>query len=152
MRRHRIRLPATDPHQLDQDQAYFLLTEPSGEEVKLRLHDYDAIYNRPGLYEQLFYDRLKCCSPKKVIDILHYTVSTAGDSFSELRVLDLGAGNGMVGDELRQHGVARIHVSTLYARRWQDAILKPILRILTLRGVSGLPGCAACRAKVWGLP
>jgi predicted TPR repeat methyltransferase len=108
MRRHRIRLPATDPHQLDQDQAYFLLTEPSGEEAKLRFHDYDAIYNRPGLYEQLFYDRLKCCSPKKVIDILHYTMSTAAESFSELRVLDLGAGNGMVGEELRHHGVARI--------------------------------------------
>jgi SAM-dependent methyltransferase len=97
MRRHRIRLPAVDPHRLDQDEAYFLLTEPSGEEARIRFHDYDEIYRRPGLYEQLFYDRLKCCSPKKVVDILDYTLGTAAATFSELRILDVGAGNGIVG-------------------------------------------------------
>lgn len=108
MHRYKIRLPAGEPHRLDQDEAFFHLTEPSGKQVKLRFHDYDAIYQRPGLYEQLFYDRLKCCSPEKVVRILHHAMSTAGAPFSELRALDLGAGNGMVGEELQKHGVARI--------------------------------------------
>lgn len=106
--RHRLRLPAIDSHELGQDEAYFFVTDPSGEEVRLRFHDYEEIYRRPGLYEQLFYDRLKCSSPKKVVSILHYAMGTSSSPFTELRVLDLGAGNGMVGAELREHGVARI--------------------------------------------
>ena len=38
----------------DQDEAYFLLKE-DGRELKIRFHDYDRIYDRAGLYEQLFY-------------------------------------------------------------------------------------------------
>ncbi len=106
--RHRIRFPAADPHTLAQDEAHFSLVEDSGDEVSIRFHDYAAIYERPGLYEQLFYDRLKCQSPQKVVDILRYTMETGGANFSELRVLEFGAGNGMVGEELARHGVARI--------------------------------------------
>jgi predicted TPR repeat methyltransferase len=106
--RHRVRFPAIDPHQLAQDEAHFTLVEDSGKEVTIRFHDYAAIYERPGLYEQLFYERLKCQSPQKVVDILRYAMETSADKFSELRVLEFGAGNGMVGEELAQHGVARI--------------------------------------------
>jgi len=106
--RHRIRFPAADPHTLAQDEAHFTLIENSDKEVSIRFHDYAAIYERPGLYEQLFYDRLKCQSPQKVVDILRYTMETSSASFSELRVLEFGAGNGMVGEELARHGVARI--------------------------------------------
>ena len=106
--RHRIRFPAVDPHQLEQNEAHFTLVEDDGKEVSIRFHDYGAIYQRPGLYEQLFYDRLKCQSPQKVVDILRYTMETSSASFSELRVLEFGAGNGMVGEELARHGVARI--------------------------------------------
>lgn len=105
---HRIRFPAVDPHTLAQDEAHFNLVEDSGEEVTIRFHDYGAIYERPGLYEQLFYDRLKCKSPQKVVDILRYAMATSSENFSELRVLEFGAGNGMVGEELARHGVARI--------------------------------------------
>ncbi len=77
-------------------------------ETELRFHDYDALYNRPGLYEQLFYDRLKCVSPRKVVEILRYAMSGEPGLFNELRVLDLGAGNGMVGEELQKQGVARM--------------------------------------------
>jgi predicted TPR repeat methyltransferase len=75
---------------------------------KIRFHDYDKIYNIPGLYEQVFYDRLKCVSPSKVSSILYSTVNQTAENFSELRVLDLGAGNGMMGEELKKHGVARL--------------------------------------------
>ena len=101
--RHRVRFPAIDPHTLDQHEAHFTLVEDSGKEVSIRFHDYAAIYERPGLYEQLFYERLKCQSPQKVVDILRYTMETGSESFSELRVLEFGAGNGMVGEELARH-------------------------------------------------
>lgn len=61
-------------------------------QTELRFHDYDAIYSRAGLYEQLFYDRLKCQSPEKVVSILRHAMSGEPWLFNELRVLDLGAG------------------------------------------------------------
>jgi predicted TPR repeat methyltransferase len=108
MKRHYIRFPSGDTQGLSQDEAYFTLVEPNGTQTQLRFHDYDAIYERQGLYEQLFYDRLKCQSPEKVVSILRYAMSGEPGLFNELRVLDLGAGNGMVGEVLQKHGVARI--------------------------------------------
>lgn len=102
-----IRLPATTPHELDQDEAYFFLTE-NGRDLRLRFHDYGALYERAGLYEQLFYDRLKCVSPQKVCDILAKVLRDNRVEMSELRVLDVGAGNGMVGERLSASGVARV--------------------------------------------
>lgn len=107
-RRYEIRFPATDPHQLDQDEAYFSLIGNGGVETRLRFHDYDALYQYPGLYEQLFYDRLKCSSPERVVAILRHALQAEPWRFNELRVLDLGAGNGIVAEELQRHGVARI--------------------------------------------
>ena len=74
----------------------------------MRFHEYGEIYSRPGLYEQLFYDRLKCQSPQKVAEILHATLDKDDDHHSELRVLDLGCGNGMSGEAVAEHGVARL--------------------------------------------
>lgn len=108
MHRYHIRFPASDTHPLGQDEAYFILTQPDGESEPIRFHDYARIYQMPGLYEQLFYDRLKCASPEKVVSILRYAMQSEPGRFNELRVLDLGAGNGMVGEELQRHGVARV--------------------------------------------
>lgn len=107
--RHRIQFPPAGSHDLAQDQAFFYVVDgPEKRKQKLLLHDYDEIYNRAGLYEQLFYDRLKCISPAKVAGILHQTLDAVGQYASELRVLDLGAGNGMMGEQLKSHGVARL--------------------------------------------
>ncbi len=105
--RHHVRFSPTKGHDLAQDEAYFLLTE-LGREYKFRFHDYDQIYSRPGLYEQIFYDRLRCTSPKKVGENLKGAIAATEQSITELRVLDLGAGNGMMGEVLRSFGVARI--------------------------------------------
>jgi predicted TPR repeat methyltransferase len=107
MQRHRIRFPHTESTDRDQDQTYFYVHE-DGEEVRYRFHDYDEIYSRPGLYEQVFYDRLQCDSPRKVASILKSAVEQAGENCTTLRVLDLGAGNGIMGEELRKIGVARL--------------------------------------------
>lgn len=79
-----------------------------GERTRIRFHDYGAIYDRQGLYEQLFYDRLKCQSPTKVANVLSRSIQKVHGQPSELRVFDLGAGNGMAAEALAEVGVARL--------------------------------------------
>lgn len=67
---------------------------------QIRFHDYDELYSIPGLYEKVIYDVLQCESPKTVCGLLAKELRAEGDSPDALRVLDLGAGNGMVGEEL----------------------------------------------------
>ncbi|MDM8536778.1 methyltransferase [Desulfobacterales bacterium HSG17] len=76
-----------------------------GEERHIRAHDYHEIYAIPDLYEYLFYDNYKCCSPDVVCSLLDKTVSKSGAKTSGLTVLDVGAGNGMVGEKLNDIGV-----------------------------------------------
>ncbi|MGD1866256.1 MAG: class I SAM-dependent DNA methyltransferase [Phormidesmis sp.] len=105
--RHRIRFPQHDANQLGQDEVTFQVIEGQ-ERHKLRFHDYSQIYLRPGLYEQLFYDRLKCTSPQKVGELLNLALDASAQNFSEMRVLDLGAGNGMMGEIMKRYGVSRL--------------------------------------------
>jgi hypothetical protein len=106
-KRHRIQFPRTESLDSDQDESYFYLHGTS-KKRKIKFHDYDEIYQVPGLYEQVFYDRLKCTSPNKVTSILESAIKQSVDNFTELRVLDLGAGNGMMGEELKKHGISRL--------------------------------------------
>ena len=106
-KRYRIQFPPSDSEKLAQDEIFFTLIE-DGEEKRLRFHDYDEIYKRPGLYEQLFYERLRCNSPVKVADLLQRALNTVREPVTELRVIDLGAGNGMMGEVLKREGVARL--------------------------------------------
>lgn len=104
---HVIRFPRESSRDLGQNEAFFYLIE-NGEDKRIKFHDYSAIYQRPGLYEQLFYERLRCTSPRVVVSRLAEAVRHAGGSVETLRVLDLGAGNGIVSDELKECGVARL--------------------------------------------
>lgn len=105
-KRHRIQFPKS-ANTLAQDEAYFYLQE-SSKQRKIRFHDYDEIYQLQGLYEQIFYDRLKCNSPIKVCSILDSSVKLSQENFTELRVLDFGAGNGMMGEEMKKKGISRL--------------------------------------------
>lgn len=106
--RHRIEFPPPSTDETpDQDEASFHLVE-DGDRTEIRFHEYGEIYRRQGLYEQLFYDRLKCQSPGKVSEILQATLEKNGVQHSELRVLDLGGGNGMSGEAVAKYGVARL--------------------------------------------
>ena len=107
-KRYIIQFPRSDSQDLDQNEAFFYLKEPDGSKRRVLFHDYDEIFKSPGLYEQIFYERLKCQSPTKVTEILNSAVSQSQDNFSELRVLDLGAGNGIMGENLKKQGVARL--------------------------------------------
>jgi predicted TPR repeat methyltransferase len=79
-----------------------------GEIRRIRFHDYDEIYAVPGLYEHLFYEVLDCRSPKVVAALLGEQLTADGFAAAEQTVLDLGAGNGMVGDELAALGCGTI--------------------------------------------
>ncbi len=90
-------------HGLDQDEEWIVVNTERGWR-KIRLHDYDEVYAITGLYEKWVYDIHQCRSPQKVADYLIPAVHAAGVDPAELRVLDLGAGNGYVADVLRTRG------------------------------------------------
>ena len=79
-----------------------------GETRTIRFHDYQEIYDVPGLYERIFHDHLECQSPEVVIGLLAEQLERAGVDPGDLSVLDVGAGNGLVGEELQRLGVAAI--------------------------------------------
>ena len=108
MKRYQIQFPPADLRELSQDEVYFYLLDEKEGKTKIRLHDYDQLYKIPGLYEQVVYERLKCQSPTTVTAVLKYTLSQSDQSLNQLRVLDVGAGNGIVGEELKKHGVSRL--------------------------------------------
>lgn len=92
---------------LEQDHEWCRVTV-DGATREIRFHDYHEIYAIPGLYEFLFYERLECCSPQVVCGLLEDELDAEDVERESLRVLDLGAGNGMVGDELAALGVSTI--------------------------------------------
>lgn len=75
---------------------------------RIRFHNYDEVFDIPGLYEKLFYDTLECCSPSYVVNLLEDVANEWDAELSNFRVLDVGAGNGMVGDELRHRGASKV--------------------------------------------
>lgn len=79
-----------------------------GEWRHLRFHDYDQIYGVPGLYEDLFYKTLKCKSPRRVVRLLADVLRENGENPEDLRVLDVGAGNGHVAERLCEIDVDEI--------------------------------------------
>jgi predicted TPR repeat methyltransferase len=79
-----------------------------GDRKRIRFHDYDVIYRIPGLYEQLFYEELDCKSPEVVCGLLSEQLAAGGHIPSEQVVLDLGAGNGMVGECLTNMGCGTV--------------------------------------------
>ncbi|MCA9294193.1 MAG: hypothetical protein KDA20_10305 [Phycisphaerales bacterium] len=104
-RTYQVRFPEDDLVPQDEEWCEVLLDDRWR---RFRFHDYDAIYSVPGLYERIFYRALKCNSPRRVVGMLDGVLSDHGVSPTTLRVLDVGAGNGMVGSCLREMGVPRL--------------------------------------------
>lgn len=100
-----VTFPSTAERELDQDEEWCRVGI-DGEERKIRFHDYHEIFDVPGLYERIFHDHLKCRSPAEVVGLLGRQLEADGVDPGELSVLDVGAGNGIVGEELRGLGVS----------------------------------------------
>jgi len=102
-----VTFPDRSVADLDQDEEWFELGRGDGAR-RIRFHDYGEIYAVPGLYEHLFYERLECQSPTVVTALLEEHVRGVGGDPEGFRVLDLGAGNGMVGEALRERGFGEV--------------------------------------------
>ena len=102
-----VRFPSDDDAAASQDTEWCEVTVDD-ETHTIRFHDYHEIYDVPGLYERIFHDHLKCSSPEVVIELLEEQLEQAGDDPAALRALDVGAGNGLVGERLQRLGVGSI--------------------------------------------
>lgn len=89
---------------LSQDEEWFLVGR--GEDwQRVRMHDYPTLFSIPGLYEKVVYDVFECQSPRTVSALLAGAWRLAGVDPSTVRAIDLGCGNGCVGEELARLGV-----------------------------------------------
>lgn len=120
-----VRFPQQDKDVV-QDAEYCEVVQGAGEVIRVRFHDYAQVFNVPGLYDRLFGgpdSMTKCISPQVLVGLLgehlHHvcasaTVSAAGSEAgtahhdgipqptpARLHVLDFGAGNGMMAEEIR---------------------------------------------------
>lgn len=101
-----IALP--DPTETYSQDREWCVIRLNGSWEEVQFHDYGRIYQVPGLYERLFYDILRCASPATVRRLLHERLEGAGADPATLRVIDLGAGNGIMGEELRSIGAGSV--------------------------------------------
>lgn len=92
---------------LDQD-AEWCIVETDGDRRRVLFHDYAELYRTPGLYEGLFYDALECDSPQVVCGLLREAMLEQGRDIRDLSALDVGAGNGMVGEVLAEMGASNL--------------------------------------------
>jgi len=102
-----IRYPSAAEDQYDQDEEWCEV-RLDGEYRRLRFHDYHDLYAIPGLYEQIFYEELKCDSPRTVCELLADHIEASDRAVGDLKVFDVGAGNGMVGEQLKELGAGTI--------------------------------------------
>lgn len=102
-----IQFPQRDSNEVEQDEEWCEV-RLAGQRRQIRFHDYADIYAWRGLYEQLFYEELQCDSPRTVCSLLAEQLDSEGLDAADLRVLDVGAGNGMVGEQLKAMGVGSV--------------------------------------------
>lgn len=107
-----IQFPQRNEDEVAQDEEWCEVV--NGDVVtRVRFHDYAQTFSIPGLYDQLFggaNSETKCISPQVMAELLkenlhhvgkHESSVTNGKNAAKLRVLDFGAGNGMIGEEVR---------------------------------------------------
>ncbi|MHC4457824.1 MAG: methyltransferase domain-containing protein [Planctomycetota bacterium] len=113
-----IHIPEVDSVRQGQEPFF---VEYDGETKRLRTHDYDEIYKIPGLYEHLIHKKYKCDSPNVLCGLLEEQVDKSAMDISDLKVLDVGAGNGMVGEKLVEKGVDSVIGIDIYAEAAEAA-------------------------------
>lgn len=107
-RRRELRVALPDASQFVDQDSEWCVVEREGRWREIRFHDYAALFEIPGLYEKLFAEMLRCHSPRVVAKAIVRECERLGRPMKTLRVLDVGAGNGMVAEELVRAGVGDI--------------------------------------------
>lgn len=83
----------------------FFVVVRGDERLQINIHDYDAIYAVPGLYEHVLQLRLQCRSPQTMAAALSARVAASEGAGAGVRCLDVGAGSGMSGAALSVAGL-----------------------------------------------
>lgn len=100
----RTPLALPDPRDTYRQDEEWCVVRTDGRWREIRFHDYAEIFAVPGLYERLFYEILECTSPATIRSLMEESLEAADQDPAQLRALDLGAGNGIMGEELRDMG------------------------------------------------
>jgi predicted TPR repeat methyltransferase len=103
-----VHLPGRAAGGFDQDAEWCEVSNGNDRRRRIRFHDYADIYAIPGLYERLFYEELRCQSPRVLRELVQTALERLDTDATSVTALDLGAGNGMVAEELVDLGVGSI--------------------------------------------
>ena len=96
-----------EPETSRQSDEFFIATV-AGAERRYNIHDYDTLYAVPWLYDIALYHGLECRTPTEMATAIDGVWAEAQVDRSALRVLELGAGSGAFGHELRRLGIGRL--------------------------------------------
>jgi predicted TPR repeat methyltransferase len=110
------------------DEEAFDVTFPDGRVERFTMHDYGRVYAVPGLYEEVVQRMLECATPDRIAALLAGAAAAIGWAPQDVRVLDLGAGNGVSGEALAAAGLRPV----------AGVDLEPEARPATLRDRPGL--------------
>jgi predicted TPR repeat methyltransferase len=106
------------------DEETFEVTFADGRVESLSMHEYGRVYAIPGLYEEVVQRMLGCTTP----DVVARMLAAAAPDVGAVRVLDLGAGNGVSGSSLLAAGLRPVVAIDI----------EPAARPATLRDRPGL--------------
>ena len=87
------------------DEEAFEVTFDDGRVERFTMHDYGRVYAVPGLYEEVVQRMLGCATPDRVAALLAAAARRIGRDPGDVRVVDLGAGNGVSGEALAAAGL-----------------------------------------------
>lgn len=92
---------AFDAPSSDRQSDEFFSATIDGETRRFNIHDYDTLYGVPWLYDIALYHNLACATPTEMSGAIAKTLEAHGVNAASRRVLELGAGSGAFGHELR---------------------------------------------------
>ena len=90
------------------DEEAFEVAFADGRVERITMHDYGRVYAVPGLYEEVVQRVLGCATPERVAALLARAADGLGRARGDVRVLDLGAGNGVSGEALAAAGMQAV--------------------------------------------
>ncbi|KAF6237229.1 hypothetical protein HO173_004697 [Letharia columbiana] len=85
--------------------AGYITLKAMARKQKIRIHDYNTMYAQPGLYEYNVHELLACESPRILVQFLNQHLASSAVSENLVGpsgILDVAAGKGIVGAELRK--------------------------------------------------
>lgn len=85
----------------DKQSEEFFLADVDGETRRFNIHDYASLYAVPWLYDIALYHNLRCETPTEMSAAIKAVWKEHGVDTGALKMLELGAGSGAFGHELR---------------------------------------------------